>query len=67
MTNQLQFIKISYKTHKFCLEESADTEDVQIPDKRPPTEKDEFMKNVTSVDKDIRSKRTTKAKHKQMD
>jgi hypothetical protein len=58
---------LRYNTHTFCMEESADTEDVQIPDKRPSTEKDEFMKNVTSVDKNLRSKRTGKVKHKPMD
>lgn len=58
---------LRYNTHTFCMEESADTEDVQIPDKRPPTEKDEFMKNVTSVDKNLKSKRTEKANHKPVD
>ena len=58
---------LRYNTHTFCMEKSDDTDDVQIPDKRPPTEKDEFTKNVTSVDKNIRSKRTAKANHKPVD
>jgi len=49
------------------MEGSADTEDVQILDKRPSTEKGEFMKNVRSVDKNLRSERTAKDKHKPMD
>lgn len=58
---------LSYNTHTFCMEESDDTDDVQIPDKRLPTEKDEFTKNVKSVDKNLRSKRTAKANHKPVD
>lgn len=58
---------LKYNTHTLCMEESPGTEDVQIPDKRLPTEKDEFTKNVTSVDKNLRSKRTAKANHKPVD
>lgn len=58
---------LKYNTHTLCMEESAGTDDVQIPDKRLPTEKDEFTKNVTSVDKNLRSKRTAKANHKPVD
>jgi len=58
---------LRYNTHTFCMEESADTEDVPIPDKRPSTEKDKFMKNVRSVDKNLRSEKTAKNKHKPMD
>ena len=58
---------LRYNTHTFCMENGDDTEDVQIPDKRPPTEKDEFTKNATSADKNLRSKRTAKANHKPVD
>lgn len=61
------FKPLRHNTHTLCMEQSADTEDVQIPDKRLPTEKDEFVKNVTSVDKNLRSKRTAKANHKPVD
>jgi len=58
---------LKYNTHTLCMEEGDGTEDVQIPDKKLPTEKDEFMKNVTSVDKNLRSKRTAKANQKPVD
>jgi len=58
---------LKYNTHTLCIEDSGGTEGVQIPDKRLPTEKYEFMKNVTSVNKNLRSKRTAKANHKPLD
>jgi MYND finger. len=58
---------LRYNTPTFCMEDSADTDDVQISDKRPASEKDEFMKEVTSVDKNLRNKRTAKANHKPVD
>jgi splicing suppressor protein 51 len=54
-------------TNTFCTDESADTEDVQIPEKKLDTEKDtEFTKNLTSVGTNLRSKGTAKANNKTM-